>query len=173
MYGNKVKKILEVLEENGGELKLNKIVELSGFDRKYVCEVLSKQVVNRVLSRVRRGYYKVIGKPSEQKYKVMWRFLRAEKTVSGDDLVEISGASYQHVRRFLDILLKRDSIRENKNKTYTLIQKDINPPSNWTEYEGVKGNQLIKDTNLRVLKELKSIKLRITILINDLEKKEG
>lgn len=100
-----------------------------------------KQVLYRTLrdfikfgeiEKVNRGVYKYIGKTSKpQLQQIMWRALRARKTVTVDDLIEFSNASREYVKNWLRMLTKREIVRRTRNGNkwkYQLINDPVIMP---------------------------------------------
>lgn len=84
------------------------------------------------IEKVSRGIYKYIGKTDKpQLQQIMWRALRARKTVTIDDLIEIAGASREYTKEFLRMLVKREIIRRiriGKKYKYQLINDPVVMP---------------------------------------------
>lgn len=80
-----------------------------------------KQVLYRTLrvflkrgeiEKKQSGVYRYIGKTEKpQLQQIMWRVLRARKTITVDDLIEIAGASREYIKEFLRMLVKREILR--------------------------------------------------------------
>ena len=58
--------------------------------------------------RVKQGFYRYVGKSKKPEYReIMWRILRARRSVTVDDLVEIAGRHRQYVHQWLRMLTIR------------------------------------------------------------------
>ena len=80
--------------------------------------------------RVKQGFYRYVGKSKRSEYReIMWRILRARRSVTIDDLVEMSGASRKYVREWLCMLTIREIVRRHKNGKYQLIKDPVKMPS--------------------------------------------
>ena len=102
-----------------------------------------KQVLYRVLrdfvksgeiTRIRRGVYiyNANNKPP-QLQEIMWRYLRAERTVTIDDLAGISGASREYAAEWVYMLARREiveKIRLGGARKYRLISDPVIMPVN-------------------------------------------
>ena len=136
----KVRKALHSLGTGGKEIACSDLtIKLD-----MICDK-EKQVLYRVLcdfrksgeiTRVRRGAYIYNGKnknrPPELQA-IMWRFLRAKKTVTIDDLVEISGASHNYAAEWVYMLERREiveKIRLSGARKYRLISDPVIMPVN-------------------------------------------
>jgi hypothetical protein len=100
-----------------------------------------KQVLYRALrdfiksgevEKISRGVYKYTGKTSEpQLRQIMWRALRARRTVTVDDIVELSGASREYTKNWLRMLVSREIVRRTRagnDWKYQLINDPVIMP---------------------------------------------
>ena len=110
-----------------------------------------KQPMYRVLNdlrktgevhRVRRGVYVYNGKNKKppELQEIMWRILRARRTVTIDDLVELAGASREYAEEWLYMLARRDVVKRTGNRQnggwkYRLIQDVVERPCNTEKTE--------------------------------------
>jgi len=63
---------------------------------------------------------------------VIWRFIRARRTVTVADLQEVSGASKDYIRKYLRLLVRREVLRKNgksKDCSWTLVKDAFRPPA--------------------------------------------
>ena len=101
-----------------------------------------KQILYRVLrdfaksgeiTRIRRGIYVKHKDKPPQLQEIMWRYLRAKKTVTIDDLIEISGASREYAAEWVYMLARREIIKTIKigsARKYQLISDPVIMPKN-------------------------------------------
>ena len=125
-----------------------------------------KQILYRVLrdfvkageiTRVRRGVYIVNArKKAPQLQEIMWRVLRARRTVVVDDLVELSGASRTYAAEWIQALVRQkvvEKIRIGRLRKYRLISDPVIMPANKENREKLcKIRQQKKDKTLAALK---------------------
>ena len=112
------------------------------------------------VERTREGYVKYVGKRNEKPEvrEAMWSVLRMRKSVTIDDLRELTGASHEYARQFLGMLSRRGSVdhirRHKKCSIYRLIE-DTGPE---TPQDTVKHDRLraIRQAKNKALKELDS-----------------
>ena len=100
------------------------------------------------------------GQKSQQKpelREILWRVLRARRSVTAEDLVELSGASTDYVKQWLLMLQRQNVINvrpaEKKSgaKTYVLAQDPITMPTDDTKAEKLR---VIRDRKKEVLNKL-------------------
>lgn len=102
-----------------------------------------KQVLYRALrdfvksgeiTRIRPGVYlHNTNKKPPQLQEIMWRYLRSKKTITIDDLVEISGASREYAAEWVYMLARREiveKIRLGGARKYRLISDPVIVPVN-------------------------------------------
>jgi DNA-binding transcriptional ArsR family regulator len=77
------------------------------------------------------GVYKYLHKSSKKELKsTMWRLLRARKTVTIEDIQELSGASRKYVVEWLKMLEKRGIVRRFREGKYRLVKDTVVEPEN-------------------------------------------
>jgi len=86
-------------------------------DKKKVRNVVADLCKAGELARVGEGIYRLVqktpGKPQLQE--VMWRVLRARRTVTVEDMEELAGASPTYATEWLQMLSRRKIVRHLKN----------------------------------------------------------
>lgn len=86
------------------------------------------------ITRIRPGVYTYNDRnQSPQLQQIMWRCLRAKKTVIIDDLIEISGASREYAAEWIYMLVRREiveKIRLGSARKYRLISDPVIMPVN-------------------------------------------
>jgi len=103
-------------------------------EKKPVYERLCEFVRRGEARRIETGRYEYIGGPQRQATKrdVIWRFIRARRTVTVADLQEVSGASKDYIRKYLRLLVRREVLRKNgksKDCSWTLVKDAFRPPA--------------------------------------------
>lgn len=124
------------------------------------------------IEKKRRGVYKYIGKTSKpQLQQIMWRALRARKTIEIDDLIEIAGASRAYIKEFLRMLVKREIvrlIRIGKKYKYQIINDPVIMPEDTDNAKKLrKLRQQKKAEALAALKEAESSIKKAKEIINN------
>ena len=83
------------------------------------------------IKKIRQGVFVYKGRKNPAQFQeIMWRFLRARKKVTIDDLVEISGAERKYAREWLLMLVRREIVRKYKNGNYLIIKDTVDMPRN-------------------------------------------
>ena len=134
----KIREAMRTLGSGGREVTNSALAEELGmvFDNE-------KRVLYRALrdfrrsgetTRIRRGVYIYNGRNKPpQLQEIMWRFLRARKVVTIDDLREISGASKNYAMEWMRMLQKHELvkvIRTGNLRKYQLISDQVAVPQN-------------------------------------------
>jgi len=107
------------------------------------------------IKRIARGEYKWADKPKEkpQLREIMWRFLRAKKTVSVEDLQEIAGAKKAYAQEWLQMLC-RNGIAKRLGKKYIIIKDPVAMPDDDKKADRLR--ELRKSKTLAALNEAES-----------------
>jgi len=117
------------------------------------------------IERVRPGVYKWKGKDPgalllarktrhmTQLREIMWRVLRAKRTVTVDDLRELSGANERYAKEWLNMLVRRGVVRKNKNKTYQIVSDPVQMPQDEKKAERLRRIRQNKKNALLALDE--------------------
>jgi predicted transcriptional regulator of viral defense system len=133
-FANKVREILKskgdvvTTEELGEKLDMP-----SGTGRQKLHMALHDMTKSGEIKRLEPGKYCYLGKNNVKPEirDAMWAILRMRKTVSLDDLQELSGASRSYAQEFMCLLTKREvveAIDRPGAKLYRLIE-DAGPPT--------------------------------------------
>ncbi len=122
-------------------------------DRARLRECVRYLVKRGRLLRFSRGVFHLPpgdpGQDPPQKQQVMWRLLRLQRTVTVEDLQEISGASGEYAKEWLRHLVERGIIRDHLNGNFQLIVDLVEMPFNYR-----------KSARLRALRESKASAIR-------------
>ncbi len=107
------------------------------------------------LEHAGRGLYRYIGQPpAPSKQEVMWRFLRARRLVTAEDLQDVARATADYVREWLRLLLKQKLVRQEGNN-YRLIQDPgPEPPRNESKIAYLKSRREQQKKVLAALDEV-------------------
>lgn len=96
--------------------------------RKRVCRLCEQGH----LVRVRTGVYRATARPAvgagQSKYEVMWRLLRARRSVTVDDLQELAGVSREYAQRFCAAMVRHDAARRIAPGHYQLSADTVRMP---------------------------------------------
>lgn len=99
-----------------------------------------------------RGVYRFIALKKKPFLRtVMWRILRARKSVTVDDLMELAGASQFYAREWLGMLVKREIVKKMKGGRYRLLEDVVEEPVNTDRSERLKAWRKNKKTTLAAL----------------------
>jgi len=92
-------------------------------DRTRVRSVVADLCKAGELVRVGEGIYRLVLKPAgkPQIQEVMWRVLRARRTVALADMEELAGASPAYATEWLQMLVRRKIVRHLKNGNWQMV----------------------------------------------------
>ena len=100
-------------------------------DKRPLLAVLRDFIAAGEIEKIRNGVFIYRGKSGPaQLQEVMWRVLRARRKVSVDDLIEISKAERSYVKEWLQMLVRREIVREHANGNYLMIKDPVDMPRN-------------------------------------------
>ena len=136
-----------------------KLDMVSNKEKQTLYRVLGDFVKSGEITRIRRGVYlyNANNKPP-QLQEIMWRYLRAKKTVKIDDLVEISGASRDYAAEWVFMLERRkivEKIRLGGARKYRLISDPVIMPKDEAKAEKLK--KLRKQKKREALRALAAV----------------
>ncbi len=128
------------LGRHGSGFTVNHICDLSMIqtyaDKRKVRQVMGDLVKAGEFERMGEGIYRLLQKPSgksarktadkPQIQEVMWRVLRARRTVTLADMEELAGAAPTYATEWLQMLARRKIVRHLKNGSWQMI-KDPGP----------------------------------------------
>jgi len=107
---------------------------VSNKEKQTLYRALRDFVASGEVTRIRRGVYIYNGKNRPQELQaIMWRYLRANRTVTIDDLVAIAGASHNYAAEWVYMLERRKilaKIRTAGARKYRLISDPVIMPEN-------------------------------------------
>jgi len=115
-YANTVRQELKRLGADGREVTNRELAMtldlVSDADKRRMYRVLADLRKQNEIRRVRPGVCVYLGKAGDDELKQkLWRVFRRLRTVTVDDLVELTGASEGYAKEFLRMLVKRDVAR--------------------------------------------------------------
>ena len=130
-----VRKTLKEIGAKGDEIKASQLANALNLttrkSKNPLYRTIQDFVVRGEVKRLRHGVYKYVELPSKNELKsIMWRLLRARKTVSIDDLEELSGASREYVTEWLRMLEKHEVVKRLKDGRCRLINDTVIEPKN-------------------------------------------
>jgi hypothetical protein len=100
-------------------------------DKHDVYRTLHDFVKRGEIKSLEPGVYRYVGISSKKELKsIMWRLLRARRTVTIEDIQELSGASRKYVVEWLKMLEKREIVRQFKGGKYRLVNDTVVEPEN-------------------------------------------
>ena len=142
----KIRKALHSLGAGGKEITSSdlaiKLDMVFDKEKQALYRALRDFVKSGEITRIRRGVYIYnTGNKPPQLQEIMWRYLRAKKTVTIDDLVEISGASRDYAAEWIFMLERRkivEKIRLSGARKYRLISDPVIMPKDDKKAEKLK-----------------------------------
>jgi hypothetical protein len=100
-------------------------------EKQTLYRVLRDFVKSGEITRIGRGVYIYNGnKKKPQLQEIMWRYLRAKRTVTIDGLAEISGASREYAAEWVYMLVRREIVEKIRLGGYRLISDPVIMPVN-------------------------------------------
>lgn len=152
----KIRTVLQELGAGGKEVIIQEAAPhplldmVFDIDKRPLYNTLCDMMKTGEVERIRPGVYKYIGRiKSPEMQEIMWKILRARKSLSVEDLQEISGASENYTKEWLQMLARRKIVRKNKNSTYTMIKDPVLLPLN--EEKAAKLRRLRKEKKAAAL----------------------
>lgn len=132
-------------------------------EKQTLYRVMRDFVKSGEIMRVRRGVYiyNFKNKPPELQ-EIMWRYLRAKKIVTIEDLQVISNASRDYTAEWVQMLVKREiarRIRVGNNWKYQLINDPVIMPVNEENRKKLRG--LRKQKKREALRALAAVDIAI------------
>ena len=148
-FTGRVRQACHYLGEYGNEILLDQV-----YDRMNVRTYKEKDEVRTAVSqlcrageliRINEGTYKLRLKVPErpQLQEVMWRVLRARRTVTEADLEELAGASPSYAKEWLLMLTRQKIVRKLKNGSWQMLH-DPGPQMPLNEEKAERMRQLRK-----------------------------
>jgi hypothetical protein len=132
-----VREQMRILGVGGREINYQELAKccdlVFNVDKQYMYGVLKNMRKTGEIERVRRGVCVYKGKDKPHLHEIMWRFLRARKVVTIDDLREIAGASRNYATEWMRMLQKHELvkvIRTGNLRKYQLISDQVAVPQN-------------------------------------------
>jgi hypothetical protein len=99
--------------------------------RARIYETIRRLERRKAIERVQKGLYRykhgIQSGKGDTKQEIMWRVLRARRTVTVDDLVEMAGASRVHAGQFIATMIRNEVVRKNGDK-YSMIKDTVVMP---------------------------------------------
>jgi len=140
-YAEIVRNHLKTLGAGGREVTGKELAEaldlVQGSDKRPMYHVLQDLRKQREVRRVRPGVYVYIGKNTgDELRQKLWRAFRRLRTVTVDDLVELTGASGAYAKEFMQMLVERGVARRiddpgrQKRSKYQMVEDPVIMPKN-------------------------------------------
>ena len=128
-------KIRNIIAACPGEIRTREIAEkldlVFDSDKQPLYQALRDFASTGEIEKIRQGVWVYKGRKNPAQFQeIMWRFLRARKKVTIDDLIEISGAEKRYVKEWLQMLVRREIVRKYKNGNYLMIKDPVEMPRN-------------------------------------------
>lgn len=171
-FAGKVRKIMQDLK--GREISTQDIAVMldmvSDADKRVLYRILIDFRHSGEIERVKKGIYIYKGKKCKpQLQEIMWRFLRARKKVTIDDLVEISGAEESYAKEWLQLLVRREIVRKYKNGNYLMIKDPVDMPRNEKKAERLRRIRAEKKKALDAIDKVVTIALEARMAVVEIE----
>ena len=163
----KVREALRSLGAGGKEIANSALaIELdmiANKEKQTLYRVIRDFVKSGEITRIRRGVFVYNGKNKQpQLQQVMWRYLRAKKTVTIPDLVAVAGASHAYASEWIYMLARREiveKIRLGGARKYRLISDPVIMPQDESKAEKLR--ELRKQKKSAALRALTAEAIRI------------
>ena len=134
-YAETVRKQLRILGADGREVTNKELAValdlVSDADKRNMYRVLTDLRKQNEVCRVRPGVHVYVGKSGDDELRQkLWRVFRRLRTVTVDDLMELTGASEYYAKEFLRMLVTRDVARridDPKRQTKSKYQMVSDP----------------------------------------------
>ena len=152
-------KVREVYRKAGGSPVPNEDVavalDLFGKTRARLSPTQRDMLKRGEIERVSEGVYRWTAKPKPSQIReAMWRIVRARRTVTVADMVEMAGAAENYAEEYLRLLLRRGIVRgiAGHPAKYQLV-KDDGPatPQDTDKADRLRRNRLAKKEALAAL----------------------
>ena len=169
-YAETVRKQLKILGADGREVTNKELAValdlVSDKEKRGMYRVMSDLRKQNEIRRVRPGVHVYLRKPGDDELRQkLWRVFRRLRTVTTDDLIELTGASEGYAKEFLRMLVKRDVARriddpkrQDKSK-YQMINDPVKMPED--EEKARRLRKLRRQKRREVLAALQAAELAI------------
>ena len=131
-FTGRVRDACHYLGEYGNDIALKQLydkVDVRAYkERRQVRLVVADLCKSGEIERVDEGVYRLLQKPpgKPQIQEVMWRVLRARRSVTLADMEELAGAAPTYASEWLQMLARRKIVRHLKNGSWQMV-KDPGP----------------------------------------------
>ena len=131
-FAGRVRDACQYLGAYGNDIALQQLYDKVGVQtyeqRRQVRSVVADLCKSGELVRWGEGIYRVLQKPpgKPQIQEVMWRVLRARRTVTLADMEELAGAAPTYATEWFKMLARRKIVRHLKNRSWQMV-KDPGP----------------------------------------------
>lgn len=136
-------------------------------DKRPIYGVFSDMVERGEIRKVETGMYEYVGlKKKASKEEALWRLVRMRKTVTVDDLLEMSGATRSYAKECLQAWVRKGYITPAGKETYRLIKDaGVEVPKNTEKAARLK---LLRDEITSAIKKIfENVKVNIKIQVED------
>jgi hypothetical protein len=138
-YAETVRNQLKILGADGREVTSQELAAaldlVSRADKHPMYRVLADLRKQKEIRRVRPGVHIYLGKTGDDQLRQkLWRVFRRLRTVTVDDLMELTGASKYYAKEFMRMLIKRgvarriDDPRRQERSKYQMIADPVTMP---------------------------------------------
>lgn len=122
------------------------------------------------------GVYRYLGRPNAgpQIQQVMWRVLRARRTVTVDDMRELAGASKAYAQEWLGLMVRHGVVRRHAaNGKYQLVKDVVEMPRNDAKAAKLRRLRQRQKEALAALDAVDAATARARQAIKDMEVDDG
>ena len=167
-------KVRKIMEASPGEIRTREIAEKLDlvFDKEKqpLYQALRDFVSAGEIEKIRQGVFIYKGRKNPaQLQEIMWRFLRARKKVTIDDLIEISRAEKSYVKEWLQLLVRREIVRKYKNGNYLMIKDPVDMPKNEKKAQRLRRIRAEKKKALDAIDKVVALALEARMAVVEIE----
>lgn len=137
-YADTVRNQLKILGADGREVANKELAValdlVSDAEKRPMYRVMADFRKQKEIIRVGVGVHVYVGKAGDELRQKLWRVFRRLRSVTADDLVELTGASETYAKEFLRMLVKReiarriDDPKRRKKSKYQMIADPVKMP---------------------------------------------
>jgi hypothetical protein len=178
-FTGRVRKIMQELGAGGREFGVQEVAVtldmVSNEEKRPLYNCINTLRKAGEIQRVRPGVllYKGRKKGAPEVQEVMWRILRARRTVTIEDLMELAGASHAYAKEWLGMLRRRTIISRtdfpgNKPSKFTMIKDPVQMPLNDAKSDRIRQMRAEKKKAMAALDAAYTNILEARIAINSI-----
>ena len=166
-FAGKIREAAKTLGAGGREFKADDLGDRTGLQTRSDLKRMYRTVIDFTrageIERVNRGVYRYCGRPSKkpQAQLIMWRILRARRTVTVEDLQELAGASAGYIKEWFRMLRRRGIVQKVSDGKYRLVHDPVEMPRNEEKAEKLRDIREKKSAALdRAFQQLRTLERR-------------